>query len=62
METCTGIADRVVWARTVRPAKVSRSPFHPGILAATESIRACSLSLDNREIESGAPKYFNGKL
>ena len=35
METYTGIADRVVWARTVRPAKVRRSPFHPGILAAT---------------------------
>jgi hypothetical protein len=60
METCTGIAERVVLVRVVRPAFVSRPAFQVGILAATELTKRCSSERLNLLIDKGAPNYVSG--
>ena len=60
INTCTGMADRVVWVSVAQPAFVSSPAFQVAVREANASTSLRSserLSLDS---ESGAPRYLVG--
>ena len=60
IETCTGMADRVVCVSVALPVGVSSPAFQVGSLAATLSTMACSQLRGSLERCSGAPRYMDG--
>jgi hypothetical protein len=61
METCTGMAERVVYVRVARPASVNSCPFHIRRRAATASTSYCSSVRLILVSEKGVPRYLVGK-
>jgi len=61
IETCTGMADRVVCVSVVLPVAVSSPAFQVGSLAATLSTIACSQLRGSLERYSSAPRYLDMK-
>jgi len=60
METCTGIADRVVCVSVALPAFVKMPAFQVGILAETLSMSVCSCARQSLVSDNGAPRYLVG--
>ena len=61
METCTGIAERVVCVSVALPTLVRRPAFQVGIRAATASTSTCSSARLSLDSDKGAPRYLVGK-
>ena len=60
MLMCTGIADRVTFVRSVRPACVRMPDFQVGTLEEMESTNSCSSALLSLMSDRGMPRYLHG--